>query len=479
MKQKKNKATGINFIALLLLLSVFIVPLMSASISDSIYNYYKSDETSGTILIDANNTKNGTIGTGVILNEAGILGSSHLWYNNSNKSFAELPSMTTYSVSFWVKSNATTTINLFRTTNFSITSNGQVGVGSLSPNNWNFIAIAIKPSPTYSFASAITVWVNGVKTYETLIGWSCYDTVANNHNVKSVNWNLAQSGNSLNLYRMVYPQSDCASQKFGGFHTLNMGTETANNQSVQIDEIGMFKDYFFSSDDVTYLFNSGNARTFSQLSQTVPLRFVDFEDTFVSNFIAYSINGHYSNYDSFNVSWFDETLNQTVNMSRFINQSAISISGDIKVTLDGQINPNDILFKVESLNKNRVTNFTVYAINSNGFDVQSFSITTSEIAGAEFSFTRTFLSGFTTFFPDKELLTSAERFAFALIVIIASVVAILIVGKESIELALVLASIISILEFIYFVFIGYIGIGVVILLVLLGVILTYFKFRRG
>lgn len=473
---------------------IILLSLISADLSTDLWNYYKLDEPSGTSFYDAKGYLNGTIGNNVSLLQTGIINYSHLWYNNSgldNTSSETIAYPYTYSTAFWFKSNLNSsygwfsdnTWNLFKTTDLSMSPNGQASISGYVPNTWNFVAVAIQQSPENSYSSMITVWVNGVKKLEHQY-WECYISFSQVKQSRNFQIIFYAPSNQLFIYRDFGSYSDCDSQRTSGSHTFkfgNLGNNYGTNYTdkyVQFDEVQVYKGYYFTTGDVAYLYNNGIPPSYQQILTRLPQRKENFSSGTLGLSATYFINGYYENYERFNVSWFDSTTNSTMTLSKAVGEERTTIEGDLKVYLDGVMNSGDVTFKLENLNKSKTVNFTVRAINNNGYNQQQFWIHTEEIpeflAGGLFS---TVIKGFTDIFPDKESLGSSERFAYALFIMIITVVAILVVGKENISLALILASVISIMEFIYFVFIGYISIGIVIILVLIGIVLTYFKFR--
>lgn len=491
-RNNEMKIAGITLIVFTLIL--IYAGFVSAGLSDNLQNYYKMNETSGTIMIDIHGNSNGTIGNNVTLGEAGIINNSHKWLNFSGmNNISNASSMTTYSVSFWVKSNLNSTIgfttdnfwNIFKTTNLQMTSNGQTQMSGYSPNNWNNIAIAIKPSNSSSFASHIVIYVNGINRYETEVGWSCHDTPS--HSIRSFNYEMRIQGTNLYLWRDFISNSDCSLQSNGN-HFFQLGDINNNygtnftDKYVRIDEFSVFKDYFFTPSDVIFLYNVGNPPTYEEITGNNPFRLLNFGNVFLSGtgFTAYNINGYYTNYNKFNISWFDDTLNATQIISKQIGEPRTTITGDIEVYLDGQINTGTITFNIAGLNKNITTNMTIRAINENGFDEQSFIITTSAIqpSVSEGVFSQ-IVSSFSGIFPDSSNLSTSTKWAYVIIsIFLVTGTLLFVVGKEHIIIAVWLSIILDILLFFYFVVIGYIGAGTIITIALIGIGLTYFKLRQ-
>ena len=224
--------------------------------------------------------------------------------------------------------------------------------------------------------------------------------------------------------------------------------------------------------------------------ETPPIRYVNLEPTYnlgYSGKTTFSIWAMYDNFDRVNVSWYDEILNQTITLSRIVGEPEIVSQGDLKVSLTGVLNPDDINLIIESLGLNKSTDITLTVINDYGYDEQYTTIITTNLItpfptedGVGQGFLKV-VDFFTNIFPDKDSLTTRQKISYVFIVLLIVTLLTLFFGwdKESgvSKVALYIAGILDFFVVIYFISIGYISIGLLIVVFVIALALAWLRVR--
>lgn len=476
-----------GLIPLTLFILLFSFSFVSAGFSSDLAHYYKFDETSGSVLIDSAGAYNGTIGTNVILNKTGIINGSQQSFDNGTTTNISIASIgTTFSESFWIFSNLNATFNtttthdsnwsVIQTNNaFPTTAYNHIDINSIIPNAWNNVIITIEPSHIVGYASRISVYVNGVLDQQSDY-WFCRPTPSTS--IKSYNFYMYYING---LYRIYSDPCNAQGSQNLSFNSYNNFGTDFTDKYVKVDEVGAWNNYVLTQADVDYLYGSGTPPDYTTITTDPPSIMTNFSNRTLSDgsAVTYSINAYYSNFDYFNITWFDETSNTTQTLTKFINETGSSIIGDANVTLDGLLNTNDITFKIVGVNQNHVINFTARAYNVNGYAEQNFTMTTIFVSQDQSGYLGNIADFFAGLFPDAENLTSTQRYSFVLITLAVITGLILFLGKSDVEVAMKLALVLDIITFGYFAVIGYISTGIIILLVLISLIIFSVKSMIG
>jgi hypothetical protein len=234
----------------------------------------------------------------------------------------------------------------------------------------------------------------------------------------------------------------------------------------------------------------------SYFNGTQPSLFNPFEDIYdVTNAsITLNLSDYFStNYDDIQVHYHDNFINNTnipVTLNKpTANTTPTSFNYSVNMTLwsDGFYQ----YLKMEKGIKNLATQVYVTASNSYGntsdffalyYYTNSSFINGTLINGTIFTGGTVFgniVQSFSNIFPDSSGLSSSVKFTYVIITLLMITITILVVGKEHMGTALILALILDSLLFLYFVFIGYVPFGIILIIALIGVIASYLKFKSG
>jgi hypothetical protein len=260
------------------------------------------------------------------------------------------------------------------------------------------------------------------------------------------------------------------------------GTNTAKIHNINLFDVAL------TSEDMIFL----NASSYFNGSASGVILILGFDDYYniTNNPITLQMSNHFTtNYDYIKVHFPQPYLNNGTNyyvdlIKKTDNLTNLQYNGTYNFTLisDGTYQTIGI---TPGRNQTYNAQITITANNSYGSASDYFAV--YNLAGTNYSGNGTVVSvdifgniikTFSGIFPDKNDLSGAERFSYVLVVIILLTIGILIIGKEHMELALILSAILDILAFIYFIFIGYVNMGIVIIIVLIGAMVSYIKFRK-
>jgi len=471
----------------LLLLALFVFPLISADFGTNLFAYYKANNITGTTAFDELTTHNGILNLSTINLTTGIIGNGYFFNgtkgtfnttigSNFNNNIQPIGFSKTTSVSFWFKSfnwngaNASLNFPDFIYNGFTTiggTTFHDTGVTGLLDGDFHHIVLVFtKSRPVSTNIGSLDVYVDGI--YQTTIS-------VQGGSGSSISATIDQTGT------LIIKSTAGGS----GFIAHQFGTSASNNSfNGTLDEIG-FWERGLTATEIDYLYNNGTALTYP-FNETAPIRKLNFvSPVIVNTSIVYNLNAYWENYANITLRYNDSIAGNVSYTQGFSNLSNESCSvGAITTCLRYFPSYNGINFYIYNNNENVTTNISINASNTFGSDTQyliaitTFNGTTFSSGSGLFSI---IVDTFTGIFPDKDSINSTTRFAYVLVVILLITATILIVGSraDNIPLALILASIVDILVFIYFIFIGYISVGLLLIMAIIGIGLAYFKIVKG
>ena len=238
----------------------------------------------------------------------------------------------------------------------------------------------------------------------------------------------------------------------------------------------------------------------SYFNGTQPILFNAFDDIYdvTNHSVTLNLSDHFTtNYDSVLVHYPDTYLNGTifhVNLVKLTsNTTAISNNYSVNMTLwsDGYYQ----YLRMDKGLQHFASQVTITASNSYGNSSDYFALyyytpgsysNGSLLNNTTNTFTSTIFGGiisfFNSFFPDPSGLDSGQKIAYIIITLIVVTAIILIggsyLGAEA-EILITASLFFDVLFFVYFIIRGYMSVGVVLLLVLLGIIASFLKFKTS
>ena len=261
--------------------------------------------------------------------------------------------------------------------------------------------------------------------------------------------------------------------------------------SMKINNVGLW----------TYALNTTDIQTLNSSSYfpggASPTLFDPFDDVYdvTNGSILLNMSDYFStNYDSIQIHYHDNFINGTDKPITLFKQTSnttdITNKGSVNLTLssDGFYQSlymekgvhhyaGQVYVNAGNQYGNTTDFFALYYYTNQSFFNGTYINGT--ILGGGAGIFGGLVNFFSSIFPDSSGLSSSIKFTYVIVTLLLITIAILIVGKEFMGTALILALILDSLLFLYFVFIGYVPFGIILIMGLLGVIASFLKFKSG